>query len=86
MKLLSRFPFLFLCAAILWSFTGVAQADSDYTEYKMLRNNYELGNPFTADAKARFELLNERFGAVREGTLDGNGGPDNYGYHFIDNM
>ncbi|RQV98790.1 T9SS C-terminal target domain-containing protein [bacterium] len=86
MKLLSRFSFLFLCAAILWSFTGVAQADSDYTEYKMLRNNYELGNPFTADAKARFELLNERFGAVREGTLDGNGGPDNYGYHFIDNM
>lgn len=86
MKFLSRLSFLFLCAAILWCFTGVAQADSEYTEYKMLRSNYDHGKPFTADAKARFELLKDRFETEREGTLDGTGGPDNYGYFYVDDL
>jgi subtilisin-like proprotein convertase family protein len=86
LKFTSRFSYLTICAAALWSFSGVALADSDYSEYKQLRNSYDLGNPFTADAKARFELLNEQFEVNRFGTLDERGGPDNFGYNYVDNL
>jgi hypothetical protein len=86
LKFTSRFSCLTICAVTLWSFSGVAQADSDYSEYKQLRNSYDLGNPFTADTKARFESLSERFGVNREGTLDERGGPDNFGYSYVDNL